>query len=56
METCPVLVVAWHSFSLVENRTPRNMSLKTKTLKLTTHQNMSSFDERPNTHFDARVA
>jgi hypothetical protein len=25
-------------------------------LKLTTHQNMSSFDERPNTHFDARVA
>jgi hypothetical protein len=40
-------------FSLIKNHTPWNMSLETRTSKPTTHQNMSSFGQRPNTCFDA---
>ncbi len=53
METCRVLVVAWHLFSPVKNHTPQNMSLETRTSKLTTHGNMSSFSKQPDTRFDA---
>jgi hypothetical protein len=33
----------------------KTTSLETRTLKLTIHWNMLSFDRRPNTHFDARA-
>ncbi len=52
-KTCCVLVVDQHSFRPIRNCTPRNMNLKTKTSKPTTHQNMSSFGGRPNAHFNA---
>jgi hypothetical protein len=43
METCCVSMVARHSFQLVRNHMPRNMTFETRTSKPTTHQNMSSF-------------
>ncbi len=55
-KTCHVSVVAQCSFPLVGNYTPRNMSLKTRTLKPTTHRNMSSFSKWSSACFNAQVA
>jgi hypothetical protein len=49
-------LTTWHSFWPVENRASQNINLKTWTLKLTTHQNMSSFNGWLDICFDVRAA
>ncbi len=54
-ETCHVSMATQHLFWLIKNRASQNVSLETRTSKLTTHWNMSSFDERPDAHFDSQA-
>ncbi len=56
MEICHVAMAAQCSFRSIKNHAPRNISLKTWTLKPTTHQNMSSFGMQLGMRFDAQVA
>jgi len=56
IETCHVSMATQHLFWSIKNCASQNVSLKTRTSKLTTHRNMSSFDEWPNTHFDSQAA
>jgi hypothetical protein len=55
-KTCCVSVAAQRSFPPVENYASWNMSLKTRALKPTTHQNMWSFGKQSDAHFDAWLA